>query len=528
MSLLRLTGPLLFSALILPMLTLTTSLANAQDQGLVLSDIPFPVENPISESKRILGKILFWEEQLSTDNSVACGTCHKPAIGGGDDRLAAHPGPDFQFDTDNETIGSPGIPLYNADLKAVDQASFGFAPQVTRRASQSIFTAMYADALFWDGRARDQLIDPLTNEIVIESGGALENQALVPVLSSIEMGHINRDWNDVTNKLAAATPLALASEIPADIVNALQEDSNYPALFRQAFADSAITPVRIAMAIATYERTLLPDQTPFDNYVQGNTSAMSADQISGWELFRDSVCSECHVPPLFTDNSFARTGLRTRFDDNGLQVFTKNTDDFGLFKVPSLRNVGLRKALTHVGWISDVQDAIDFYNAGTNDTRHTIFPNGLSEVSDPNNPGATLRINEINFFGNDAMKQAQVVDFLSNALTDPRVANETFPFDRPLLGSEKTVSGTTSTDKTVSISNITTRAIVNGALTPQTTFSSTDKISINQSLTINAADIGKAGSLFVVIVYDNNYYLRTSEGRFKPWNKKTADLLPAY
>lgn len=137
------------------------------------------------------------------------------------------------------------------------------------------------------------------------------------------------------------------------------------------------------MAIATYERTLLPDESPFDLYVAGNASAMTADQVAGRELFRDSVCSQCHTPPLFTTNDFARTGLRTRFDDNGLQVFTKNTADFGHFKIPSLRNVGLRKALTHVGWITDVQDAIDFYNAGTHDTGHTIFPNGLSTVADP-------------------------------------------------------------------------------------------------------------------------------------------------
>lgn len=434
---------------------LATSFSVAQDQNLVLGDIPFPSENPLSESKRVLGKMLFWEEQLSTDNSVACGTCHKPAVGGSDARLARHPGPDLLFNTDNETIGSPGIPLYSAELKALNQANFGFAPQVTRRTSQSVFTSMYSPALFWDGRARDQLIDPLTNEVLIESGAALENQSLVPIISSIEMGHINRNWNEVSDKLKDISPLALASEIPSDIVNALQEDSSYPALFQQAFGDPAITPARIAMAIATYERTLLPDQTPFDEYVQGNITAMSAEQISGWELFKDSVCSQCHVPPLFTNNGFARTGLRTRFDDNGLQVFTKDTVDFGHFKIPSLRNVGLRKALTHVGWITDVQDAIDFYNSGTNDTGHTIFPNGLSEVSDPDNPGSTIRINQINFLGSEPDKQAQVVDFLSNALTDPRVASESYPFDRPILGSEKSVSPTSATDKNASTASVT-------------------------------------------------------------------------
>ena len=478
----------------------------AQDQNLVLGDIPFPPENPVTESKRILGKILFWEEQLSTDNSVACGTCHKPADGGADNRLARHPGPDRLLDTGNETIGSPGTPLYSADLKALKQGNFGFAPQVTRRASQSIFTAMFDDSLFWDGRAGNQLINPLTDEVIISSGAALESQVLIPILSSVEMGHINRGWNEVTSKLATATPLALASNLPSDIANALQGGTDYSVLFQQAFGDSDITPVRIAMAIATYERTLLPDRTPFDNYVMGNTSAMTENQIAGWELFRDSVCSHCHIPPLFTNNSFARTGLRSRFDDNGLQAVTGRSEDFALFKVPSLRNAGLRKALTHVGWITDVQDAINFYNAGTNDTRHTIFSNGLSSIPDPENPGETIRINQINFLGDDPEKQSQVVDFLTNALTDPRVANETYPFDRPLLGSERYPSTTLVTDKSSANAAMFTRAIVNGSLTTTSNYSLSDRISINLSIDVDSNDIGKPGALYVVILYNNERY----------------------
>ena len=53
-----------------------------------LPPVPVPAENPITEPKRVLGKILFWDEQLSSDNSVACGTCHRPAWGGADARNA--------------------------------------------------------------------------------------------------------------------------------------------------------------------------------------------------------------------------------------------------------------------------------------------------------------------------------------------------------------------------------------------------------------------------------------------------------
>lgn len=503
---------------------LACSGASAQD--LVLEDVPAPAGNPVTEGKRILGKILFWDEQLSTDDSVACGTCHHPGHGGADDRLAVHPGPDLTFDTGNETFGSPGIPLYDANRQAQDHPNHGFAAQVTRRASQSVLTAMYADALFWDGRARDQLVDPVSGNIVLASGAALEAQALVPILSSIEMGNVNRTWQQVTGKLAAVAPLALATELPADIANALQGAADYPALFDQAFGDPAITPVRIAMAIATYERTLVPDQSPFDLYVQGNVSAMSADQVAGWELFRDSVCAGCHVPPLFTSNGFARTGLRTRFDDNGLQVFTKDTADFGHFKIPSLRNVGLRKALTHVGWITDVQDAIDFYNAGTHDTGHTIFPDGLSSVPDPENPGTSLRIDQIDFFGSEPDKQALVVDFLSNALTDPRAAAETFPFDRPALAADRRRSAVVSTDRQAVTGSVFSRAIVNGRLATATAFTRTDTIAINQLIQVDPGDTGKSGDLYVVVVHDGGVWMRNSDGAFVPWSGRAADLQP--
>lgn len=54
--------------------------------------VPVPAENPITEAKRVLGKILYWDEQLSSDDTVACGTCHQPVFAGSDPRPAAHPG----------------------------------------------------------------------------------------------------------------------------------------------------------------------------------------------------------------------------------------------------------------------------------------------------------------------------------------------------------------------------------------------------------------------------------------------------
>ncbi len=398
---------------------------------------PESPENPITEQKRVLGKILFWEEQLSSDDTVACGTCHIPAAGGADPRLSAHPGPDGLFATDDDTIGSAGIVHRNITNDPVVDPVFGSGRQVTGRASPTMLMSMYAQDIFWDGRARSAFPDPLNPaDILISSGGALESQAVVPILSNVEMAHDGRTWADVTNKLAVVMPLARAAIIPTDMAAALTQNPSYPELFDAAFGDPAITPARIGMAIATYERTLVPDQTPWDLFMAGDATAMTPDQIQGWTDFsEETVCDNCHTLPDFTDHQFYNIGLRPADEDVGREAVTQLGDDFGRFKTPSLRNVGLRKAQMHVGWIFDVQDAVDFYNAESGNTRHTQFTENQSGIP-TQNPGNFVDYSTLSFFVPSPARQAIVIDFLENALTDPRVAAEEFPFDRPVLGSE--------------------------------------------------------------------------------------------
>ena len=410
-----------------------TGLAFAQ----LVTPPPVSPENPLTEEKRVLGKILFWDEQLSSDDTVACGTCHIPAAGGADPRFAAHPGPDGLFGTEDDTIGSAGIVHRNVSNEPVVDPVFGSGRQVTGRASPTILMSMYAEDVFWDGRARSTFTDPLNPiDILIPNGGALESQAVGPILSNVEMARDGRTWADVTNKLAVVTPLARAANIPPDMTAILIQNPSYPELFEAAFGDPTITPARIGMAIATYERTLVPDQTPWDLYMAGDTTAMTEDQIQGWIDFSEqTVCDNCHTLPHFTDHQFYNIGLRPADEDIGRQSVTQLGEDFGSFKTPTLRNVGLRKFQMHVGWITDAQDAVDFYNAESAVTRHTQFTANQSGIP-TQNPGNFVDYSTLSFFVPSPARQAIVVDFLENALTDPRVAAEEFPFDRPALGSE--------------------------------------------------------------------------------------------
>jgi len=420
--------------------------------------VEVPVENPITEEKRILGKILFWDEQLSSDNSVACGTCHIPSNGGTDPRFAVNPGPDNIVGTDDDVIASKGIAHYDENSQPIDDPVFGFQPQVTGRSTPSFINAMYAPDLFWDGRATSQFNDPQNpDDIIIASGGALESQSLAPILSTVEMARENRDWDVVIAKLISITPLALARSLPEDMKDALAVNNTYPKLFNQAFGDETITAARIAMAIATYERTLVSDQTPWDLYMEGDLTAMTADQIAGWELFNNGDgnngggmgggmgngdgpnCAMCHTPPLFTDNKFYNIGLRPADEDAGRMDVTNDPQDFGRFKTPGLRNIGLKSAMMHVGWITDSMDAIDFYNAGTADvtSNHVQFTANQSGLptdnpNAPMSPPYTMAAIAVN----SEADQAKIADFMSNALTDPRVAEQAFPFDRPTLNSE--------------------------------------------------------------------------------------------
>ncbi|MDB4538741.1 hypothetical protein N9226_01325, partial [bacterium] len=343
------------------------ALAAAQSLG----PPPFPPENPITEAKRVLGKSLFWDEQLSSDNTVACGTCHIPSAGGSDPRVdmgSRHPGLNGVYGDSDDRFASAGVRLADAGGNLKPDATFGFSPQVTGRRSPSPIGAAFFDELFWDGRAGSTFINPETGQVSIQSGGALESQAVGPILSFVEMADEGRTWADVRGKLEQVQPLALAANLNPDLVAALAVNPSYPDLFNNAFGDPAITAERIGFALATYQRTLHPDQTPWDRYQNGFTGALNSQERSGMNLFMSGGlrCSQCHTPPLFSDGSYRNIGMRAIAEDNGRQGVTGNFSDRGRFKVPSLRNADLRPRFFHHGdpnW-ANLFLAVFIYNQG--------------------------------------------------------------------------------------------------------------------------------------------------------------------
>jgi cytochrome c peroxidase len=404
---------------------------------------PYPPENPDSDAKALLGKILFWDEQLGGDGTVACGTCHRPNAGGSDPRsttpAAASAGPDNVVGTLDDVHGSLGVLRCNAQGEPI-----GSAVQVTARKAPTYLDAMFAPRLFWDGRAEcakeacpslDAFEDPdAPGTFPIAAGGALENQAVGPPLSAVEMACEGASWASIHERLKLAEPLALAHDIPDALASFIdQYDGQYPKLFQAAFGNEQtsgpsdeINTRRIAFAIATHERRLRSDQTPWDRFNAGEVDALSAGQIRGLQVFLGAgKCEGCHRMPTFSDGDFHFIGFHRPSWDQGRKAVVPYGVP-GALRTPTLRNVGLRAAtgLLHngAGTGASLAAIIDLYDAGglIDDAEVTSVPIDAAIVPLGLSPGQKL----------------DLLDFLQHALEDPRVLAQLPPFDRPLLATE--------------------------------------------------------------------------------------------
>jgi cytochrome c peroxidase len=442
-----------------------------------LSPPPAPAGNPVTAAKAALGKALFWDEQLSSTWTVSCGTCHRPATGGSDPRTvvnslrARNPGFDNTFNTADDVFGSPGVPLNNEDGTYSPSNFYGFNEQVTNRKSPSYLNSGFASGgLFWDGRASNIFRDPLTNVVLLNDWGALESQILGPPLSSVEMAHGNRNWTQTAQQISTAKPLALANNVPPSLAEWI-DGRTYPQLFEEAFGTPEVTPARIAMAIATHERTLFSDRTPLDRW-GANIEPLTAQEDRGREIYIEVNCSTCHGGPLLSDQNFHNIGVRPWTEDTARAAVTGRPEDRSRFKSPTLRNVELRAPYMHNGRFETLEEVVEFYNRG----------------GDFDAPNVEDIITPLNL---TAQQKADLVAFLKRPMTDPRVRDELPPFDRPRLYTESNrVPVLTGTGRAGS-----------GGITPQAVAIEPPLVG-NPSFTVGVS--GGLGNSQAVLVIDSN------------------------
>lgn len=191
------------------------------------------------------------------------------------------------------------------------------------RHTPTILNVAWGETFFWDGRAK-----------------TLEEQAQGPIESNVEM---NLPINEAVNRL--------------------KKVESYRNWFNKVFGHKGITGETITKAIATYERTIVSGQAPFDLWVEGDSTAISPQAKRGFELFNGKArCSLCHSGWNFTDNKFHDIGVNS--NDEGLMTLTNNAKDRFSFKTPSLRNINQRAPFMHNGSLSSLNDVIIHYMSG--------------------------------------------------------------------------------------------------------------------------------------------------------------------
>jgi cytochrome c peroxidase len=210
-----------------------------------------------------------------------------------------------------------------------DQApvSTGIRGQKGDRSAPSVLNSAYYDKQFWDGRAP-----------------SLEEQAKGPIQNPIEMGN--------THDAAVATLKAIPGYAP---------------LFEKAFGSPEITIDRVAQAIASFERTVLTGNAPYDRFEAGDKKALSASAQRGLKLFFGKAnCSVCHTGFNFSNSDFHNigVGMQTENPDLGREKETKDIAHRGAFKTPTLRNLADTAPYMHDGSEKTLESVVAYYNKG--------------------------------------------------------------------------------------------------------------------------------------------------------------------
>ena len=263
----------------------------------------------VTDAGATLGRVLFYDKILSIDNTVSCGSCHHQSIGFAD----------------------------------AARQSVGFDNQLTDRNAPSISNLYDDNLLFWDGRST-----------------SIQDLVLRPIRNHKEMGM--EDMNFLVAKLKAAP--------------------YYADLFTKAFGNDEVTSERIANAMTQFIKSMVGCDSPMDRLNQNGTALSPLAQDGMGVFFGKGACYNCHSgadfndrggffsDPFFPPNgggfgwsqNVADIGLDKNYTDVGMGVFDQAL--IGVFKIPSLRNVGLTAPYMHDGRFSKLEDVVNHYNKG--------------------------------------------------------------------------------------------------------------------------------------------------------------------
>lgn len=218
--------------------------------------------------------------------------------------------------------------------------AIGHDGKILDRASPTIINTAFNSIQMWDGRKK-----------------SLEDQAIGPMEASVEM----------------------STDIPK-MLDFLRNNKGYQTLFDNAYKGQGINKSSLTRAIASFERTVVSNNSPFDRWVKGDKNAMSKKQIEGFRLFADADkgnCLACHSGANFTDNGFHNLGLAS---------FAKANPDLGrykkiplglmkgAFKTPTIRDISFSAPYFHDGSAKTLAEVVDHYIKG-GEVKTNLSPN---------------------------------------------------------------------------------------------------------------------------------------------------------
>lgn len=268
-------------------------------------DMLIPSDNPMTMEGVELGRYLFYEKQLSADNSMSCASCHMP-----------------QHSFSDSSQFSKGI-----------DGLFG------NRQSMALINLGWEDYFFWDGRRT-----------------TLEKQIIEPVINPIEM---HQSWKDAIHKLNAdvtyrnrffkafgeegVDSIKAAKAIAQFIRTMISSESKFDVMYK--FENN--------MALTATEQSVL--------------ATIDVDEWAGYDLFKSlngADCFHCHNGPLMRVKKFSNNGLDATFTDLGRGAVTQNPEDNGKFKVTTLRNIAFTAPYMHDGRFATLDAVIEHYSSG--------------------------------------------------------------------------------------------------------------------------------------------------------------------
>ena len=263
-----------------------------------------PENNPMTKEGVSLGRMLFYEERLSGDNSMSCATCHAPE--------------NSFTDPNHFSTGIDGI--------------------AGTRNSMALINLGWQKFFFWDGRAK-----------------SLEDQILEPIPNPIEM---HQKWKDAVSKLQQDVEYRnmFYKAFGEEGIDSIKVSKAIAQFIRTMISGSSKYDV-----MYKFENSLL-----LNSVDQSILSSVSPEEWAGYDLFKSlngADCLHCHSGILMHINKFSNNGLDATFTDQGRGAITGSPNDMGRFKIPTLRNIALTAPYMHDGRFGTLDEVIEHYSS---------------------------------------------------------------------------------------------------------------------------------------------------------------------